>query len=273
MTNNLKRLGFGGSAVIDGVQVLVTSGSLDIAKSPSYLNPLDISPTQVSRSRVLHADGTEAYSLNIGLDVTQNFLGVLTTLKLFKRRYSFTAGFNDGETAKGLTNCFVTSLSISGAAGGLMTASLSLVSSSSPSTPIVPNNYIGFQGATGWSPNDFPLGYWYSGNTNVKDWSLSMTQEANPVYLNQDVPTPRYIKVGLVTYTLQVTTYEQVYPYSPSPTGGTDEIKISTGSFTLTGKVTSESATFNGPSDLGGYTHSFETSANATTGSGDTIIT
>lgn len=271
--NNLKRLGYGGSAVVDGAQVLITSGSLDVAKTISYLSPLDIPPSQVSRSRVLHADGTEAYSLNLGFDVTQHFLDVLTTVKLFSRRYSFTVGFNDGETSKGLTNCFVTSLAVSGTAGGLMSATLAVISASAPSTPIVSNNYIGFQGNTGWSADDFPLGYWYSGNTNVKDWSLTMTQEASPVFLNQDVVTPRYIKVGLISYSLQVTTYEQLYPYVPSPTGGTDEIKISTSSFTLNGNVTGENATYNGPSELGGYVHTFETAARTTYSSDDSIIT
>jgi hypothetical protein len=274
--NNLKRLGYGGSAVVDGVQVLVTSGSVDVSKTPAYTSPLDITPSAVPRSKVLHADGTEAYSMNLGLDVTQNFLDILTTSKLFKRRYEFTMAFNDGETVKGLTNCFVTSLTVSGAAGGLMTATLAVVSASAPSTPLVANAYIGFQGNTGWSSNNFPMGYWYSGNTNVKDWSLTMTQEANPVYLNQDVMTPQYIKVGLVSYSLQVTTYEQWYApgYTPpDPNVGTDTIKISTSSFTLHGNVTGENATYNGPSELGGYVHTFESAARTNYLSSDTIIT
>jgi hypothetical protein len=272
MTNVAKNLGYAGSGVVDGVQVLITGGGFDKAVTPSYLNPLDISPTAVSRSRVLHADGVEAYSGSLSFDVTQNFLNILTTSKLFKRRYSFAVGFDDGEASKGLTNCYVTSLSINGAAGGLMSASISVVSASALATMVVANNYIGFQGSQGVNDN-MPMGYWYSGNTNVKEWSLSMNQDASPVYGNKNVKTPQYIKIGLVSYTLTVTTYEQLYPYTPAPSGGTDAIYISTSSFTLKGAITSENSSYNGTGDLGGYVHTFESAADASTGSGDSIIT
>jgi len=273
MTSSLKRLGYGGSAVIDGVQVLYTSADLTTALTPSYQTPLDIDPTVTPRSKTLHALGTEIYTGNVALDVTENFLGILTTSALFARRYQFSFGFNDGENTKGMENCYLTSLTISGAAGGLLTASLSLISASAWATPspfAIPNSYIGFQGG---DADDIPKGYWHSGNTNVKDWSLTMTQDAVPVYTNQNTAAPRYIRVGLVGYTLQVTTYEQLFPYAPSPTGGTDQIFISTSSFTLTGRLTNKSNSFNGPSELGGYVHSFETSADATVGSDDVIIT
>jgi hypothetical protein len=272
-TGSLKRLGYGGSAVVAGVQVLYTSADLTTSLTPSYQMPLDISPTAVSRSKTLHAMGVESYAGNVSLDVTQNFLAILTTATLFARRYQFTFGFNDGETSKEMLNCYATSVTVSGAAGGLMTASISMTSATKwtqPPTIPVTDAYIGFQGG---DVNNIPKGYWHSGNTNVKDWSLSMTQDAAPVYTNQDTPSPRYIRVGLVSYTLQVTTYEQLFPYAPSPVAGTDQIFVSTSSFTLVGKLTSEGTSFNGPSDLGGYVHTFETSADAATGSGAVIIT
>jgi hypothetical protein len=271
--DNLKRLGYGGSAVVDGVQVLFTSADLTTTFTSSYLTPLDIEPVAASRSRVLHAQGIEAYSGNVAFDVTQNFMSILTISKLFARRYQFSFGFNDGEDSKGMEDCYVTSLTVSGSAGGLISASLSMVSASKwtqPAPITVPNSYIGFQGG---STSNYPRGYWHSGNTNVKDWSLSMNQDAVPIYLNQDTPSPRYIRVGMISFSLQVSTYEELYPYSPDPTTGSDNITILTSSFTLTGKLTNESASFNGPSDLGGYVHMFETAASASGGSGAVIIT
>lgn len=270
-TSALKRLGYGGAAVVDGVQILFTSAGFDTAKTPSYQTPLDISPTLVSRSKVLHADGTEAYTGTVSLDVTQNFLDILTVAKLFARRYKFSFGYNDGENTKGMQNCYVTSLTVSGAAGGLLTSALAVISASSWATPppfSVPDSYIGFQGG---DPDNIPKGYWHSGNTNVREWTLTMTQDTAPCYTNQDVKAPRYIRVGMVTYSLQVTTYEQLYPYGAVTTS--DNIKISTSAFTLTGVLMAEGNTFNGPNDLGGYTHTFETAADAATGSGAVIIT
>jgi hypothetical protein len=265
MTNVLKRLGYGGSGLIGAKQVLVTGGSLDVAYTIAYLQPLDIAPTNDPRSRVTHADGTEAYSGNLSFDVTDNFLAELTTSKLFMRRYKFNVGYNDGQDSWGMKDCYLTSLSISGAAGGLLAGTISVVSVNAPESPVtsftMPDAYIGFQGG---SVSDLPLGYWYSGNTNVKDWNLTMNQEVTPVYLNKDATTPRYLKAGIVTYILQVTTYEQIYNYAT--------INISTTSFTLVGGQTAKGSSYGGQSELGGYTNTFETAADATTGSGAVVI-
>jgi hypothetical protein len=264
-TSALKRLGYGGSGLIGSVQVLITSGNVDVAKSVSFLQPLDIAPTTASRSRVKHADGTEVYTCSLAFDVTNAFLQELTTSKLLMRRYKFNIGYNDGENAWGMTDCYLTSLTVSGSAGGLLSGSVSAMGTGEPASPpsfAVPNLYVGFSNG---SADNIPVGYWYSGNTNVKDWTLTMSQEVTPVFLNKDETTPRYLRVGVVSYSLQVTTYEQMYNH--------DSISISTSSFTLTGVQTAKGASYGGQAELGGYVNTFETSADIATGSGAVIIT
>jgi hypothetical protein len=254
--DDTKILGYGGSAEIAGQQVLITSGGFNTGDSPSYLEPWSIPPSAVSRSRVLHADGTEGYSGELSLDVTDRFLTVLTTSTLLGRRYQFTVGIDDGEDAQEMTGCYVSSLSLSGAPGGLVTASISFVSASEPVSSIsVANAFI---------RDDEPLGYWYSGNTLVRDWTFSMNQRTEPVYSNEDVTAPRYIKVGMVDYSLSVTTYDSIVAHST--------INIKTSSFTLTGVTTSAEYAFAGITDLGNYRHTFETAASAAS-SGGIIIT
>jgi hypothetical protein len=255
--DDTKRLGYGGSAEIARQQVLITSGSFSTPETPSYLEPWSIPPSASYRSRVLHADGTESYTGEVSLDVTDRFLNVLSTTTLLGRYYQFDVGINDGESAEEMTDCFVTSLSLSGAAGGLVTASLGFISANAPQASIsVANAFI---------RDDEPLGYWYSGNTDVRDWTLSMNQAATPMYRNANTKAPRYIKVGMVDYSLAVTTYDQVLAHST--------ISIKTKSFTLTGVTTSSEYAFAGVTDLGNYRHTFETAASAAGGSGGIIIT
>ena len=254
--DDTKRLGYGGSAEIAGQQVLITSGSFAKSESPSYLEPFDIDPSAVSRSRVLHADGTEAYSGELSLEVTDRFLTVLTTATLLGRYYSFDVGINNGEEAELMEDCYVTSLSLSGAPGGLITASVSFISANEAASSLsVANAFV---------RDDEPLGYWYSGNTDVRDWSFSMNQAATPMYNNQNVKTPQYIKIGMVDYNLSVTTFDSVIAHN--------SISIKTNSFTLTGVTTSSEYAFAGVTDLGNYRHTFETAADAATGSGGIII-
>lgn len=257
MVDDSRRLGYGGSAVIAGQQVLMTSGGFASAESPSYLEPWDISPTAVSRSRVLHADGTKAYSGELSLDVTDAFLLVLTTSTLLGRRYQFDVGIHDGESAEIMEDCYLTSLNLTGAPGGLIAASVSFVSANAPQVSIsVDNNFI---------RDDVPLGYWYSGNTDVRDWSFTMNQAVEPVYRNEDSMDPRYLKVGMVDYSLAVTTFDAVIAHNA--------IDIKTSTFTLTGVTVSSEYAFAGITDIGNYRHTFETAAAASSGSGGIIIT
>lgn len=251
-----KRLGYGGSASIAGQQVLVTSGGFNTSDSPSYLEPWSIPASAVSRSRVLHADGTETYAGELSLDVTDAFLTVLTTSTLLGRRYQFDVGINDGVDAELMANCYATSVSLSGAPGGLVTASISFISATAP----VPSISV----ANAFIRDNEPLGYWYSGNTDVRDWTFSMSQSAEPVYRNENSQAPRYIKVGLIDYSLAVTTFDAVIAHST--------INIKTSAFTLTGVTTSSEYSYGGLTDLGTYRHTFETAASSS-GSDGIIIT
>lgn len=252
-----KRLGYGGSAEIAGQQVLITSGGFTTAEAPAYLDPFDISPTMVSRSRILHSDGTESYSGELSLDVTDNFLTVLTTSTLLGRYYQFDVGIHNGENAQLMEGCYVTSLNLSGSPGGLISASIGFISANEPAASLlVANAFI---------RDDEPLGYWYSGNTNVRDWTFSMNQAATPMYGNQNSKTPLYIKIGMVDYSLAVTTFDSVIAHNT--------INIKTSAFTLTGVTTSSEYAFAGVNDLGNYRHTFETAASAAGGSGGIIIT
>ena len=273
MTDFTKRLGYGGSALVDGVQVLITGGSLEQADTPSYLEMLDIAPTNMSKSRVLHADGTSVFTGSISYDVTKNAMASFSISQLFKRRYQFNVGICDGtggdastDVKYTLKNCYLTNLTLNGAPAGLINASLAFMSKEvKDSSPAVINDYIldDYYG-TPPSIDNQPLGYWWSGGTDIKEWTFTMNQAVTPMYLNKDVMTPQYLLVGLIDFQLEVTLYNSGTPST---------IAIHTSSFTLTGVSTAFGYTFNGVTDLGMYSHTFVTAADATAGASGVIIT
>lgn len=268
-------LGVFGYAKISDIQVLLTSGNVNRDFEIPYLNPMSLPPPTgmagaASRSRVAYAEGVINISGNLGFDVNETAMTLFDKTKLFKRGYQFPLQIFDSEKGYEVSNCFIQSLNIAGSAEGILTASITLLGGPrSGKKENVDFRQISI-GSGGWVRDDSPIGYWASGNANVRDWSLSMNQTLEPVYLNgindADDRYCRYVKVGQVTYSLEVTTFEQIYEYK--------EVVISTKNFTLIGNTTSEGYTFGGASDVGTFNHNFETAvqSNSLDGSAGVII-
>jgi len=180
--------------------------------------------------------------------------------RLLERRFQFNVGINDGTNEYAMEDCYISSISLSGAPGGLIAATLSFMAVEGKQSDAVTNDYILNYDTT---PADAPAAYWWSGADDVRDWTFTYTQDVAPVYSNEDTTEPRYLRAGLLSYSLQVTTYSEI---------DHDAINIITEAFTLTGDTTGRNYTYNGPTDLGMYAHSFETAASAAAGSDDTII-
>jgi hypothetical protein len=268
MPDFTKRLGYGGSAVVDGIQVLITAGNMEQTDTPSFLEMMDIDPTVTSdkmdsRSRVQHADGVSAFAGSISFDLTKKIMDKFTVSKLLARGYQFNVGICDGTGGDSSTDvkwtmkdCYLTNATLTGAPGGLIAATIAYVAKEARNdTDAVANDYI-LDDYYGTSPatDNQPTGYWWSGGTDVKEWTLTMNQAVEPVYLNEDVMTPKYLRVGLIDYQLDVVLYDSGTP---------SVINIRTSSFTLTGKTTAIGYTFNGITDLGMYSHSFVTAVGA----------
>ena len=266
MTAVKKVLGYGGSAAIGATQVLITSGGFEQASSISYLNMISTPPSVPAPGssgavRVQHASGTNAYTGDLSFDVHQAALALFSPGGgLLQRYFDFNIGIFDGESDWKMTGCKLTSLSLAGAAGGLVTAQLSFMALAGKALGTTPNAFI--------RDSAEPLGYWYTGTANgedVKDWNLSMSQDAEFVYKNVDTVEPAYIKIGLVSYTLTVNSYQNLFP-----AGTSAAITIATDTFTLTGRPNSRGFSFGGVSDVGTYSYAFETSSQ--TGKSDALV-
>lgn len=253
MTDISKILGYGGSATIYGTQVLITSGSFDQSDAPSTLDMLDlpsISEGPVNRSRVKHGDGTTQYTGSVSFDVSTYAINQIVRRDvLMKRNFEYNVAITDGENSWEMEDCLTQNLSLSGAPGGLISASLSFAGTTARIENSVTNAYILNYDS---DPQNQPGAYWWSGATDVRDWTFTFNQDVVPMYRNVDAMGPRYLRAGLVTYSLQVTTYSEL---------DYNSISIMTRSFSLFGFTTSKGYTFNGTNDLGMYSHTFETAA------------
>ena len=257
-----KRLGYGGSAFIGSTQVLITGGSMDESVEIPYLNMVHTPPDETMAGRVQHADGTKSFSGSLSFDVNENALDLFRSSGgLLERFYEFDIGINDGESSWTMEKCKLTSLTLSGAVGGLVTAQIS---------------YISLRGKQYGAPSAAfirdatPYGYWYTGvgsSDDVVEWTLNMTQDAQLVYTNENIMDPDYIKVGLVNYVLTVTSYNDVTPLDPMAT-----LSVATKTFGLTGRTTGKGFSFGGLTSIGVYSYTFETSSQ-TGNSDETTLT
>jgi len=260
MSYGKKRLGYGGSAKIAGSQVLVTAGTFDEALTVSYLSMISTPPTTTPVGRVQHADGTTGYTGSLSFDIHNAVMGsIFTTSTLLGRYFEFDVEINDGMSAWMMQKCKLTSLSLEGSAGGLVTAQVSFLAKTGKEVGVAIPSFF---------RDTEPLAYWYTGvgpSENVKDWTFSMNQEAELVYKNEDSMEPAYIKVGAVSYNLSVTSYGDLFPAGTSAT-----ILIGSSGFTLTGRPIGRGFSFGGITDVGSYSYTFETSSQD--GSSDAVV-
>lgn len=256
----IRKLGWSGAALIDGVRVMVTSGSFSLEKSPGFVEMVDIERDNVSRSKVVYSDGVTASNGNISFDISSEAMALFTTSRLFQRYYKFDVVLNDGNIGYLLEDCYANSVSLSSSVGSLISGSISFVS----------KNKWTEQSSSFVKLTQIPMGYWFSGDSSIQmiNWTFNYNQDAQVMFLNQKSSTDRtlgkYVKCGKNEYTLSVATYNKL----------TQQNKITIGSstFTLTGINTSETFDYGGQSDLSTYSYNFTTATSLSNGAKGIII-
>lgn len=261
MAATIKKLGWAGGATIDGIRIMITSGSFSLEQSPGIIEMIDIERDNATRSKVLYSDGTISSNGSISFDVSSESMTLFTTSKLFQRYYKFDVVLADGEQGYSLTDCYINSISLNSSVGSLISGSLSFISVNKWTT--LSTSFI--------KMSQVPMGYWFSGDSSVQmiDWTLTYNQDAQVMFLNQKTSTDRtlgkYVKCGKNEYSLSVSTYNKL-------SSGQNKITIDTSSFTLTGINTSETYDYGGQGDLSKYSYNFTTAAALASGAKGVII-
>ena len=250
-------LGFSGGGSINGVPVLITSGSASIEVSPAYVSPMSIPHPRSGggpyRGQVYIGDGTAITNGSLAFDMTTSSAQLVKALSV--RGKQFNVVFTDGTNGSQLTECVASSVTASGSANGIVTASVSFMSGA---------EWTEYGKGAIWLREHELTAYWASGNTNVRDWSYTFNTSLEPVYLNNRSYFPAYIKCGMSSVSLQMTCYDRELH---------ERVIISTSGFNLSGVVTADGYNFGGTSDIGTYVHTFTGTASLDEGSGAVVLT
>jgi len=242
-------LGIGGFANIDlggskNFDLLMTGGGMSHDKNIPYMNMMQMLPDNKSRTRCAFSYGTWVSNGNLTFDVTEKNLDLFTKDNLLKRNTEFDVYIGDGIKAWKMTKCKYSSLSLSGSVSSLMSCNISFMSHNPIEESGTSPTYI---------RDDRLIAYWETGNIDISDWSLSISQDVQPRYGNTNSVWPLYLRAGLWEMGLDVTTYEQLRAH--------DTVNIKTKSFKITGISASSGYSFNGIDQFGTYQHRFESSA------------
>jgi len=273
---DIKKLGFEGAVRIslDGgsaAQLLATSGALQGESSKPTFIGVDMPPPPSdgtagdNRSKFVYSEGTLVVTGSVSFDCTEEVLPIVAAL-CTGRGQRFTVGIAGGEVGRRLQRCYMTTLTLSGATNGLVTASLSFVSASDLE---VGAGFTPVKRDPSSSTYQEPLAYWYTGgptaSTDIKDWSLSVSQNATPVFGNVAGVSPLYIRIGVMDASLTVNTYLELQEI--------DEVSIATQTVTIVAGYEKSREFTLSPSDLETFTYTFESMLDPAGGSSGDIIT
>lgn len=245
--------------------VLATSGNInDEIQRPSMVG-IDMpaagsyNGTADPRSRFLVAKGTETFSGSISFDLTDGAFSVMKPL-MTRRCVGFSMLFavpEENNSTYRLDNCYMQNLSLSGSIDGILTVSLSFISAqewkminnvSVTRRDILSANY------------EMPLTYWYSGNPSsaedLREWTLSVTQETQAVFGNTLDSLPLYIRCGTLTYEMSATTYLGVRPLDKIMIKLVSASHSAPITFEVHGVTTAKTASFS-PGEVVSNTHNF----------------
>jgi hypothetical protein len=218
MSADVKKLGYEGAVQIvsggSSVQLLASSASFSVdSNTPTMVGidmppPTDASGAEV-RSRFIYAVGTINSSGSLSFDCTDSFMPVLFNI-CSQRGVRFDVRIAGGEGGVAMDDCYMTSVSLSGSSGGLVSGSMSFVSKND------------WEDGAGFTPThndpisgtyEEPMAYWYTGSgssADVKEWSLSISQSATPVFGNVPGVNPLYVRIGAMEASLTVLTYFEI---------------------------------------------------------------
>ena len=258
MAETLKLAGYYGAGTIDGSTVMVTSGSVTHSLNPSYLEMVSL-PKTGQRGRVIHADGVASYEASISFELYTGSSGILSANGLLSRGKEHSFTMSDGYNGASGGECYVTSASFSASSGGIISGQVSFTGK---------KPFAFGKASNTWIADETPMGYWTSGGGKIASWTLTMSQDATPMYGNEDKIDPHYIRIGHVNYELTVEAYEQIKSNVNPDTEAS--INIGTGEVTLQGSITGTGYDFGGIGGLGTFKYVFGTGSN--TGRSDKLV-
>jgi len=157
--------------------------------------------------------GVYSYSGNITFELTDSVLSTIWTSSFFKRYGLFNLSLHDGDANLVANNCCWSNITVNGGVSQIPTCSISFQSNNGFTEDLsITPGASNVSTAAFDSTNTMQLiPYWQTGpdgvgtNDVITDFSISFDRSVSPIYLNNDLKTPSYLKAGLISVNASIT--------------------------------------------------------------------
>ena len=247
---------------LGGKLVQVTSAniarSLNLPVQTGYYLPFKDGAGAV-RSPVRVAYGTFAFNGEISFELTNGIANGVFNNGFYKRNSLFSVQFFDGQNTCTIRNCVWNSVNLNCSPGSTVKVSIAFMSN---------NGYLNslqishkdLNDELEYNSNDLLIPYWQCGKENFTEFSVNFSRNVTPVYLNNDLCVPSYLRPGIIELGVSATTVKNVVSW-----GDNFVIKVgSSHSITLNGAVLkSRQYQMSSMNDTGAKTYEWTSIANS----------
>lgn len=191
----------------------LTSGSytrqMIVPSANSFNTPLDDNGVH---GPIAMGAGIYSYSGNISFELTESLLSDIWKADFFKRYSLFNLSMNDGNSTLVANNCCWSSISVNCGISQIPTGSISFQSNNGFTEDLsITSGVSSILTAAFDSNNSMQLvPYWQTGPDGITDdvitdLSITFDRSVTPIYLNNDLKVPSYLKAGLISVSASVT--------------------------------------------------------------------
>lgn len=212
------------SMALNGLMLPVISGNISRTLSVPALNSYFL-PDQLYtgglngevkhkevKSQIRAGFGTYTFQGSMDFEMTNKMTDLLDVNDdlegeygmFFRRNSIFHLQFYDGKRTCTARNCVWSDFSISGSPNSAVRSSLNFQSNNGYKDDLDVKNGNLNAGAV-FDSDDFLLPYWRCGTGGILEFSLSISRPVTPVFLNNTLRVPSYLRVGMASVSLQMT--------------------------------------------------------------------
>lgn len=198
-----------GALPFKGRLVQVTAASvqrqMNVPQVQSYYTPYLKSDTVRSPIRVGY--GTYVFTGELSFELTECMADEMLRDDFFERSSWFSLQFFDGQNTCCVTNCFWSSVGITCNPNATVTASISFSSNNGYQSNLQVTRGNLDESYT-YDDNDFLVPYWQCGHDGFKEFSINISRDVTPIFLNGPLLTASYLKPGIPSISANATTVE-----------------------------------------------------------------
>lgn len=216
--NNNILIGYGGygkiyikdlqNNVLRDSVIHLTGGSITVSFSRPMESTYNAPPNQESRAQIPIGVGVCNISGNLSFDFSKKLVHDLIQEDFLCRNNRFDLIMSDGRVEYSVFDCCWNSFSISASPQSLVTGSIGFIAlnkiNDEPHANIYakdPDNSI-----DNYFKNEL-VAYWEAGANDVESFSINLSQDVTPVYLNNKYLMPTYLRCGALSINANIVSW------------------------------------------------------------------